>query len=49
MDRQRPPLPRQNAPTENPQPPKADVQVIREEKVVDVLAIREDEQKQDLL
>mgnify|MGYP004561934671 CR=1 FL=1 len=49
MDRQRPPLPRQNAPTENPQPPKADVQVIREEKMVDVLAIREDEQKQDLL
>ena len=49
MDKQRPQPPRQEAGTENAQPPKENVQIIREEKVVDVLEIREDKQKQDLL
>ena len=49
MDKQRPQLPREAAGTENAQPPKENVQIIREEKVVDVLEIREDKQKQDLL
>ena len=49
MDRQRPQQPRSNAPAENAQPPKESVQIIHEEKVVDVLEIRENDQKQDLL
>lgn len=49
MDKQRPQPPRQEAGTGNAQPPKENVQIIREEKVVDVLEIREDKQKQDLL
>ena len=49
MDKQRPQPPRQETGTENAQPSKENVQVIREEKVVDVLEIREDKQKQDLL
>lgn len=49
MDRQRPQQPRSNAPAENAQPPKESIQIVHEEKVVDVLEIRENDQKQDLL
>ena len=49
MDRQRPQQPRNDAPAENAQPPKESIQIVHEEKVVDVLEIRENDQKQDLL
>lgn len=49
MDKQRSQPPREEAGTGNAQPPKENVQIIREEKVMDVLEIREDKQKQDLL
>lgn len=49
MDRQRPQQPRNDASAENTQPPKESIQIVHEEKVVDVLEIRENDQKQDLL